>query len=1016
MLNLAEYRNKPDRLADYLPWAALIAPGVVLNKDGSFQRTIAYRGPDLESATKAELVAVSARINNVLRRFGSGWSLFFEATRVPSEPYAVSAFPDPASWLVDQERKWDFDAEGAHFESRYNLTFLFLPPEERTNRGEGLLYETSDKSKKRIDYRDHLKTFVAETDRATDLLANILPEVSALDDAETLTYLHGTISTKSHRVTVPGTPVYLDALLPDMPFLGGLEPMLGEKHLRLLTVTGFPNATVPGILDELNDLGFEYRWTTRWISLDKPLAQKQLTRLRRQWFSKRKSIAAILREVMFNQESALVDTDADNKAIDADEALQELGSDDVAFGHLTTTLVVAHDDPAEADRRLRAVERVINGRGFVTIHESLNAVDAWLGSLPGNPYANVRQPIVHTLNLTHMMPVSAVWAGPPHNHHLGDAALLTARTRGATPFRLDLHVGDVGHTLIVGPTGAGKSVLLSLMALQFRRYRGSNIFVFDKGRSARAAILAMGGTGFDLALDRGLAFQPFARFDCGAEQAFALEWLTGLLANEGVTVTPPIKDALWTAIQSLASAPKDERTLTGLSLLLQSNDLRQALRPYTLEGPFGRLLDAARDDVTLADVQHFEMEELMHHKRLVLPVLTYLFHRLEARFDGSPALLILDEAWVFLDDPLFSSRIREWLKTLRKKNVSVVFATQSLADIENSTIAPALIESCPNRIFLPNDRAIEPQSRTVYERFGLNDRQIELIARSVPKRDYYYQSQRGNRLFELGLGPIGLALCGKSSADDQKRIDRIIKEMQNDPNGSVTFVDRWLRESNLGWGPPICCRLMVSKIKALSRLPTQTSMVSRPAISTGSPSSPIRSTTYPKCSRSRPRPIPNRQAIPPFRPSPPNPRRCPMKPDLTRLKRTASVAALSFGLMLTGLPQAHAWKTVFDPWNYRQNILTAVRTLTEINQQIDQLRNEAQMLLKMDLDLTKLTETVSPELMRTLGEIKALMDEAEGIAMKVRETDQAMRQLFPKEFDAAISGDEITRNVTARLA
>ncbi|MEX0347388.1 MAG: P-type conjugative transfer protein TrbJ [Rhizobiaceae bacterium] len=139
-----------------------------------------------------------------------------------------------------------------------------------------------------------------------------------------------------------------------------------------------------------------------------------------------------------------------------------------------------------------------------------------------------------------------------------------------------------------------------------------------------------------------------------------------------------------------------------------------------------------------------------------------------------------------------------------------------------------------------------------------------------------------------------------------------------------------------------------------------------------------------------------------------------MKLDLTWLKHTASVAALSLGLMLGSPPHEAVAKIVFDPWNYRQNILTAVRTLTEINQQIDQLRNEAQMLLKMDLDLTKLTETVSPDLMRTLGEIKTLMDEAEGIAMKVRETDQAMRELFPKGFEAAISGDEITRNVKAR--
>ena len=803
MMNLAEYRNKPNQLADYLPWAALIAPGVVLNKDGSFQRTVSYRGPDLESATEAELVGVSARINNILRRFGSGWSLFFEATRVPSKPYHESTFPDPASWLVDQERKWNLDADGSHFESRYHLTLLFLPPEDRANRGEGLLYETSDRSKKRVEYRDHLKSFINETDRAIDLLANILPEARTLDDTETLTFLHQTISNKAHVVAVPDCPAYLDAILPDTPFLGGMEPMLGDKHLRMLTILGFPNMTTPGILDELNDLGFDYRWSTRWISLDKPLAAKQLTTLRRQWFAKRKSIAAILREVMFNQETTLVDSDADNKAVDADEALQELGSDDVAFGYVTTTLVIAHEDSQEADNRLRAVERIINGRGFVTIHETLNAVDAWLGTLPGNPYANIRQPIVHTLNLTHMMPVSAVWAGPSHNSHLDDAALITAKTRGATPFRLDLHVGDVGHTLIIGPTGAGKSVLLSLMALQFRRYKGSQVFLFDKGKSARAAVLAMGGTCFDLALDGGLAFQPLAHIDRGAEQAFALEWLSGLLTNEGITVDPPIKDALWTAILSLATAPKAERTLTGLSLLLQSNKLRQALQPYTLEGPFGRMLDAASDGLSVFDVQHFEMEELMHHKQLVLPVLTYLFHKLEARFDGSPTLLILDEAWVFLDDPLFSARIREWLKTLRKKNVSVVFATQSLADIERSSIAPAVIESCPSRIFLPNDRAIEPQSRTVYERFGLNDRQIELIARSIPKRDYYYQSQRGNRLFELGLGPVALALCGAGSPVDQKLIDDIkqqalgeVDKSQSSPQG---FASRWFEAKGLKW-------------------------------------------------------------------------------------------------------------------------------------------------------------------------------------------------------------------------
>ena len=617
-------------------------------------------------------------------------------------------------------------------------------------------------------------------------------------------------------MAVPAIPTHLDAILCDTPFLGGVEPKLGDQHLRVLTVLGFPNATTPGLLDALNDLGFAYRWTTRWIALDKTEATKHLTRLRRQWFAKRKSVSAILREVMFNRETALVDPDADNKAVDADEALQELGADDVAFGYLTTAIVVADADAKQANDKLLAVERIINGRGFVTIRETLNAVEAWLGSLPGNPYANVRQPIVHTLNLAHMMPVSAVWAGPEANRHLNAPPLMMTETRGSTPFRLDLHVGDVGHTLMVGPTGAGKSVLLALLALQFRRFIGAQVVLFDRGRSARAASLAMGGESIELGLEGTLSLQPLARIDEPGEIAFALQWVTALLTAEGVRVTPDVKDAVWTALQSLASAPVQERTLTGLAVLIQSNALVAALTPYTLEGAYGRLLDGSSESLTVTDVLHFEMEALMQHKALIAPVLTYLFHRLEARFDGRPTLLILDEAWTFLDDALFAARIREWLKTLRKKNVAVVFATQSLADIERSTIAPALIESCPTRIFLPNDRALEPQARAVYERFGLNARQIEILSLATPKRDYYVQTARGNRLFELGLGPIALALCGASTPDDQRLIDRC-----SAAGAGHGFAARFLEAKGLAWAAELIARWQrpATRCRSRHRLP-----------------------------------------------------------------------------------------------------------------------------------------------------------------------------------------------------
>ncbi|MBN8945529.1 MAG: conjugal transfer protein TrbE [Rhodanobacter sp.] len=791
MLHLAEYRPRSALLADWLPWAGLVAPGVVLNKDGSFQRTARFRGPDLDSATPGELVATTARLNNALRRLGSGWALFIEAERRPAAGYPHSDFPESLSWLVDEERRAAFEAAGSHYESGYHLTLVYLPPEEARARAAKLLYENTPTSG--VDWRERLTAFVAETDRVFDLLDGVMPEIDWLDDSQTLTYLHATISTRRYRISVPEVPFHLDALLADTALVGGLAPILGDRHLRIVTVRGFPTSTWPGLLDDLNRLGFAYRWCTRFLCLDKAEAEKELTRLRRQWFAKRKNVVALLRETIFQQESPLVDTDASNKASDADAALQELGSDQVAFGYVTTTVVVMDADAAAADEKLRMVERAIQGRGFVTIPETLNAVEAWLSSIPGHAYANVRQPSISTLNLAHLMPVSAVWAGQEKNPHLDGPALIVTRTDGATPFRLVTHIGDVGHTLVVGPTGMGKSVLLAVLAMQFRRYPRSRIFAFDMGRSMRATILGLGGEHYDLGADGAIAFQPLARIDRDGYRTWAAEWVEGRLSHEGITVGPDEKAAVWSALGSLAGAPLEQRTLTGLSVLLQSNTLRQALAPYVLGGAHGRLLDADHDRLGSADVQGFEMEELMHSKAAVLAVLHYLFARFDERFDGVPTLLILDESWLFLDDPVFAARIRQWLKTLRKKNVSVIFATQSLADIKDSSIAPAIIESCASRIFLPNSQATEPQIRTIYEGFGLNSRQIEIVATAQPKRDYYYQSRLGNRLFDLDLGPVALAFAGASTPQDQRDMDRVLDA------GAPEFTGAWLRHTGLDW-------------------------------------------------------------------------------------------------------------------------------------------------------------------------------------------------------------------------
>jgi type IV secretion system protein TrbE len=294
-----------------------------------------------------------------------------------------------------------------------------------------------------------------------------------------------------------------------------------------------------------------------------------------------------------------------------------------------------------------------------------------------------------------------------------------------------------------------------------------------------------------------VALQPLALIDDAAERAWAAEWIANILSRETIVITPEAKDHLWSALTSLASAPPAERSLTGLSVLLQSQTLKRALQPYCLGGPYGRLLDAEAERLGAAEVQAFETEGLIGTSAAPA-VLAYLFHRIEGRLDGRPTLLIVDEGWLALDDQGFAGQLREWLKTLRKKNASVIFATQSLSDIDGSAIAPAIIESCPTRLFLPNERAIEPQITAIYQRFGLNDRQIEILARATPKRDYYCQSRRGNRLFELGLGDVALAFTAASSKSDQAAIAEILAA-----HGRGGFVAAWLNHRGLAWAADI---------------------------------------------------------------------------------------------------------------------------------------------------------------------------------------------------------------------
>lgn len=807
MLALREFRSSAKGLPDLLNYAAVVADGVVLNKDGSLTAAWAYRGEDLDSASAGELAALSARVNAAFARRGSGWMLHVDAVRAEARGYPdVGAFPDRTTLLIDRERRATYEAEGAHYESRYVLSVTYLPPADAqyavaTFFVEGERAQAMSRSASRA-----LETFYGDLVEIEDNLSAVLrlvrlrghrvvdPFGRAHVEDELLRHLMVCLAGEDHPLNLPPVPMYLDAVLGAQDFFGGLRPRIGRHYIRPIAITGFPAESYPGILDFLNRLPLRYRWSTRFILLDSPIAQQQINRYRARWWQKRKSLRNLIRE-QTGSTATHVDADADAMATDAVAALADASSGAVKFGYYTSVVVLMDENPELVDAAAREVLKAINHAGFGARIEDVNAVEAFLGTLPGHGYPNIRRPLLHTLNLADLLPLTSIWPGlaqhPCPFYPPGSPPLAYAATTGATPFRLNLHVGDVGHTLIVGPTGSGKSTLLAFLLAQQFRYPGAQVFAFDKGYSLFVLCAASGGSYYEIGADTGPTFTPLAQIDMPAERLWAQEWLEILVTLQGVTVTPLHCRALHRALRLLASAPS--RTLTDLVNTVQDQVLRDALTPYTLAGALGRLLDADRDDLDDNIFQVFELDHIatLGEKHLV-PVLLYLFHRVQQRLArGRPTLVALGEAWLALSHPLFRDKIREWLKTLRKSNGAAVLETQSISDITNSPIRDVIIESCLTKIFLPNTEARTEHAAGAYRSLGLTARQIDVVAHAVPKRQYYYSSPLGKRLFELGLGPVALSFLGAAGREDLGAAGSLIARFP------TTWPAEWLHRRGL---------------------------------------------------------------------------------------------------------------------------------------------------------------------------------------------------------------------------
>jgi type IV secretion system protein TrbE len=791
MVALKLFRHSGPSFADLLPYAALVEKGIILLKDGSLMAGWYFAGPDSESSTDTERNEISRQINIILSRLGSGWMIQVEALRVSTVDYPAEDtchFPDPVTRAIDTERRSHFKRESGHFESRHALILTWRPPEPRRS---GLTrYVYADTGSRSATYADiAIESFQNSIREVEQYLANVISirrmvtrEVEERGGYRLVRYdelfqfIRFCITGENHPVRLPEIPMYLDWLT-TAEFQHGLTPTVENRFLGVVAIDGLPAESWPGILNSLDLMPLTYRWSSRFVFLDEQEARQMLERTRKKWQQKVRPFF----DQLFQTQSRSVDHDAMMMVAETEDAIAEASSQLVTYGYYTPVIILFDDDQSRLHEKCEAIRRIIQAEGFGARIETLNATDAYLGSLPGVSYANIREPLVNTRNLADLMPLNSVWSGNPVApcpfYPAGSPPLMQVAS-GSTPFRLNLHVDDVGHTLIFGPTGSGKSTLLSLIAAQFRRYAGAQIFAFDKGRSMLPLTLAIGGDHYEIGgnaagegegISPNLAFCPLDELSTESDRAWAAEWIEALIALQGVTITPDYRNAV--SRQLALMAESRGRSLSDFVSGVQIREIKDALHHYTVDGPMGQLFDAEEDGLALGAFQCFEVEELMNlGERNLVPVLTYLFRWIEKRLTGAPSLIILDEAWLMLGHPVFREKIREWLKVLRKANCAVVLATQSISDAERSGIIDVLKESCPTKICLPNGAARESGTREFYERIGFNSRQIEIVATALPKREYYVSSPEGRRLFDMSLGPVALSFVGSSGKDDLKRI------------------------------------------------------------------------------------------------------------------------------------------------------------------------------------------------------------------------------------------------------
>lgn len=769
----AAWSAKEARAGDRLPYARLVDENTLLLRDGSVMTAIQVPGLLFETEDSEALNAHAATREVMLRStLDARFVLYHHVIRRRVAVELDAEFPDPISRHIDA--RWrERLGSGQLFVNDQFITLIRRPA-----RGKAGLVERV--SKKLSRHKERLeadpKDLRSLRAAATGLIASLqaygaLPlgeyaGAQGSSNSEILELLSALYNGEMRPVRKPADDIDIGLMLPYRRVSFGLDAMElrgsgTPDFAAMLGLKDYPEATSPGLLDGLLRLPYEMVVTESYAPAERQTARERMD--------------LAIRRLKSADEEAMAER------VDMMAARDALGNGAVGFGDHHLTVMVRESDLARLDDATAACSAALSDTGAIAVREDTNLEPSFWAQFPGNEGYLVRRALISSANMASFGSLHGFALGQAQGNHWGEAVTLL-ETTSATPFFFNFHHGDLGNFSVIGPSGSGKTVVMNFLAAQAQKFSPRTI-LFDKDRGAELFVRGIGGRYDSIRAGEPTGFNPLALPDTPGNKAFLRDWLGVLLKASGPEEDATIAHAVDAAYANDASLRRlrNFRELLSGSRRPQPGDLADRLSAWIGEGENAWLFDNAEDKLDLtARVLGFDMTALLENPKLRTPTMMYLFHRIEERLDGKPTMILIDEGWKALDDEVFAARIRDWLKTLRKRNALVGFATQSARDALESRISTALVEQTATMVFMPNSRA---RPEDYCDGFGLTEHELALI-RTLPAHSRCFLVRQPDasvvvRLDLSGAPEVLTLLSGRESS--VRRLDLLREAMGDAP-------------------------------------------------------------------------------------------------------------------------------------------------------------------------------------------------------------------------------------------